>query len=121
MNCRLSTITCWMSYTYTAWAIVWGERGGDREREGEGERGGDREREGETGERDGGERGGGGGGCESQERYRGHLKHGGYLSCSIESHEVERQLLKLVGPVLILHQVSLQTQTGGREGGERER
>ena len=51
--------------------------------------------------------------CEQERRESDYLKDGGYVSCPIETHEVEWQLLKLVGPVVILLQMALQTQTGG--------
>ena len=41
-----------------------------------------------------------------------YLQDGGYVSCSIETHEVERELLELVGPVTILLQMMLQVQSG---------
>ena len=62
--------------------------------------------------------------CERERRESDYLKDGGYVSCPIETHEVEWQLLKLVGPVVILLQMALQTETGevGREveSGRRE-
>ena len=47
---------------------------------------------------------------ELRERERD-LQDRGDVSCSIEAHEVERELLELVGPVFILPQLSLQVQT----------
>ena len=58
----------------------------------------EREREGER-ERERGER-------------RENLQDRRDLNCSIEAHEIEGELLELVGPVLVLLQMTLQVQTG---------